>query len=100
MSLAGHGRKGMSCAGRCGRPPVSAGRLGERLGRLGLRPGRDRWAAWFQLAAGLPTAVVARLLGIHVKVTVARRYVFAGDRAGYAADVSGRLEHWPDARTA
>jgi len=65
------------------------GGLGERLGRLGLRPGQDRSPAWFQLAAGLPADLLARLPGVHVKVTVAWPNVYAGDRASYAAGVAG-----------
>ena len=73
--------------------PVSADRLGERLRQLGLRPGQARSTALFQLATELPAAVLARLLGIHIKVAVAWQHVSAGDWAGYAADVSRRLEH-------
>jgi hypothetical protein len=47
----------------------------------------------FQLATELPAAVLARLPGIHIKVAVAWQHVSAGDWAGYAADVSRRLEH-------
>jgi hypothetical protein len=72
--------------------PVSADRLGERLRQLGLRPGRARSAALFQLATELPAAVLARLLGIHIKVAVAWQHVSAGDWTSYAADVSRRLE--------
>jgi hypothetical protein len=67
-------RKGM---GRAGWYCWSAGQrrgLGERLGRLCLRPGRDRSTAWFRLAAGL----LARLRGIRVKVTAAWPHVCAG----------------------
>ena len=56
--------------GRPGRP-VSSDRLGERLRRLGLQPGQARSTALFQLATELPAAVLARLLGIHIKVAVA-----------------------------
>jgi hypothetical protein len=73
--------------------PVSADRLGERLRQLGLRPGQARSTALFQLATELPAAVLARLLGIHIKVAVAWQHVSAGDWTSYAADVSRRLEH-------
>ena len=73
--------------------PVSADRLGERLRQLGLRTGQARSTALFQLATELPAAVLARLLGIHIKVAVAWQHVSAGDWASYAADVSRRLEH-------
>jgi hypothetical protein len=47
----------------------------------------------FQLAAELPAAVLARLLGIHIKVAVAWQHASAGDWTRYAADISRRLEH-------
>ena len=78
--------------GQPGRP-VSADRLGERLRQLGLRPGQARSTALFQLATELPAAVLARLLGIHIKVAVAWQHASAGDWTSYAADVSRRLEH-------
>ena len=47
MSLAGRtGRARAALDGAVGRR-VSGGRFGERLGRLGLRPGQDRSPAWF-----------------------------------------------------
>jgi hypothetical protein len=78
--------------GQPGRP-VSADRLGERLRQLGLRPGQARSTALFQLATVLPAAVLARLLGIHIKVAVAWQHASAGDWTRYAADISRRLEH-------
>jgi hypothetical protein len=45
--------------------PLVPNALGARLRRLGVRPGRHRLAALYQLAAALPTALVADLLGIH-----------------------------------
>jgi len=75
--------------GQPGRP-VSADRLGERLRLIGLRPAQARSAALFQLATELPAAVLARMLGIHIKVAVAWQQVSAGDWANYAADVSRR----------
>jgi integrase len=77
--------------GQPGRP-VSADRLGERLRQLGLRPGQARSTALFQLATELPAAVLARLLGIHIKVAVAWQHVSAGDWTSYAADISRRLD--------
>jgi hypothetical protein len=46
--------------------------------------------ALFQLATELPAAVLARMLGIHIKVAVAWQHVSAGDWTNYAADVSRR----------
>jgi len=84
---------------RTGRYCRSAGQRrgpGERLGRLGLRSGRDRSTAWFRLVAGL----LARLRGIQVKVTDNGRLAarLRRDRASYPGVVGRCLEHWPDAR--
>jgi len=46
--------------------PISACRLAERLRQAGLRPGQARSTALFGLATGLPAALLARLLGIHI----------------------------------
>jgi len=75
-----------------GRPrqPVSALQLTERLRQIGIRCGQARSAALFQLAADLPAAVLARMLGIHITVAVTWQRASAGDWAGYAADVSRR----------
>jgi integrase len=75
--------------GQPGRP-VSADRLGQRLRQLGLRPAKARSTALFQLATELPAAVLARMLGIHIKVAVAWQHVCAGDWTNYAADVALR----------
>jgi hypothetical protein len=75
-----------------GRPgqPISTYQLAERLRRLGLRPAQSRTTALFGLAAELPAAVLARLLGIHIKVAVAWQQACAGDWTNYAADYSRR----------
>ncbi len=44
----------------------------------------------FQLATEIPAAVLARMLGIHIKVAVHWQHVSAGDWTSYAADVSRR----------
>jgi len=78
-----------------GRPgqPVSPDRLAERLHQIGIHPGPARSTALFQLATELPAAILARLLGIHIKVAVAWQHASAGDWMSYAADVSHRLEN-------
>jgi hypothetical protein len=75
-----------------GRPgqPISAYQLAERLRQLGLRPAQSRTTALFGLATELPAAVLARLLGIHIKVAVAWQHACAGDWTKYAADYSRR----------
>jgi hypothetical protein len=75
-----------------GRPgqPISAYQLAERLRQLGLRPAQSRTTALFGLATELPAAVLARLLGIHIKVAAEWQRAAAGDWTGYAADYSRR----------
>ena len=75
-----------------GRPgqPISAYQLAERLRQLGLRPAQSRTTALFGLATELPAAILARLLGIHIKVAVAWQRASAGDWTTYAADYSRR----------
>jgi hypothetical protein len=75
--------------GQPGRP-ISAEHLGERLRQLGLRPGQARSTALFGLAAELPAALLARLLGIHISVAVAWQRASSGDWTNYAADYSRR----------
>ena len=77
-----------------GRPgqPISPYRLAERLHQIGIHPGPARSTALFQLATELPAAILARLLGIHIKVAVAWQHASAGDWMSYAADISHRLE--------
>ena len=75
--------------GQPGRP-ISAYRLAERLRQLGLRPGPARSTALFGLAAELPAALPARLLGIHISVAVAWQRASYGDWTTYAADYSRR----------
>jgi len=75
-----------------GRPglPLGDDRLGQRLQKIGLQPRQDRSTALFALAAELPAAVLARMLGIHIQVAVQWQKASAGDWAAYAADVSRR----------
>jgi hypothetical protein len=75
-----------------GRPgqPISAYQLAERLRQLGLQPAQSRTTALFGLAAELPAAVLARLLGIHIKVAVEWQHASAGDWTTYAAHYSRR----------
>jgi hypothetical protein len=75
-----------------GRPgqPISAYQLAERLRQLGLSPAQSRTTALFGLATELPAAVLARLLGIHIKVAVQWQHASAGDWTTYAATYSRR----------
>jgi hypothetical protein len=75
-----------------GRPgqPISAYQLAERLRQLGLRPAQSRTTALFSLATELPAPMLARLLGIHIKVAAAWQHASAGDWTTYAANYSRR----------
>lgn len=77
--------------GQPGRP-ISSSRLGERLHEIGIRPRQARSTALFGLAAELPAALLARMLGIHISVAVAWQRASSGDWTNYAADVSRRTE--------
>jgi hypothetical protein len=84
-------------AGQRGGPgqPISPSRMAERLRQLGIHPGQARSTALFQLATDLPAALLARMLGIHIKVAVAWQHASAGDWTSYAADVSRRRQPVP-----
>lgn len=75
-----------------GRPgqPISPDRLTQRLHQIGVHAGPARSTALFQLATELPAAVLARLLGIHIKVAVAWQHASTGDWMTYAADIGRR----------
>jgi hypothetical protein len=75
--------------GQPGRP-ISAYQLAQRLRKIGIRPGQARSTALFSLAADLPAAIIARLLGIHIKVAVEWQHAAAGDWTTYAAHYSRR----------
>ena len=53
-------------------------------------PSTNRTTALFDLATELPAAVLARLLGIHIKVAVEWQQACASDWASYAADYNRR----------
>jgi len=84
--------------GQPGRP-ISASRLGERLQQLGIHPGTARSAALMQLATELPAAVIARMLGMHIKVAVEWQRAASGDWTGYAADYSRSAQNTDDPAT-
>jgi hypothetical protein len=78
--------------GRPGRP-LSSKRLSVRLNRLGIAARQHRSAALLQLAAELPAAVLARLLGVSTDSAARWQRLAAGDWAGYAAQLSRRSGH-------
>ncbi|MDN3061072.1 hypothetical protein PH213_42585 [Streptomyces sp. SRF1] len=70
--------------------PLTDNQIGIRLHKIGIRPKQDRSTALFTLATELPAAILARMLGVHIKVAVQWQQASAGDWAAYAADVSRR----------
>ena len=80
--------------GQPGRP-ISASRITERLRQLGIHAGPARSTALFQLATELPAAVIARMLGVHIKVAVEWQRISSGDWARYAADYSRQRDRRP-----
>lgn len=75
-----------------GRPglSISAYRIAERLHQIGIQSGPARSTALFQLAAEVPAAILARMLGIHINVAIAWQHASNGDWTAYAADISRR----------
>jgi hypothetical protein len=67
---------------------LSAARLGERLGKLGINVRAGRRAALMHLAARLPAAVLADLLGIHATTAVGWVNAAGGDWSHYAAQLA------------
>lgn len=64
--------------------------VGLRLHNISIRPQQDRSTALFTLAAELPAAIPARMLGVHIQVAVQWQKASGGDWAAYADDVSRR----------
>lgn len=72
--------------------PITAARLGERLGVLGINAQAGRRGAMQQLAAEVPAAVLADLLGIAVTTAVDWAHAAGGDWTRYAAETA-RTRH-------
>ena len=60
----------------------------QSLRAIGIHAGQARSSALFQLATELPAALLARMLGIHIKVAVEWQRASSGDWARYAAEYS------------
>jgi hypothetical protein len=65
--------------------PITAGRLGQRLGRLSIDGQAARRAALLQLAAEVPAAVLSDLLGITAATAADWAHSAGGDWSRYAA---------------
>ena len=70
--------------------PISASRLSARLASLGIHGRSARNTALMDLAATIPPAALARLLGIHINTAGDRAERTAASQAAYAAQVSRR----------
>ena len=88
--FADHARAGQVESCVLGRP-LTDSQIGNRLHRIGVRPNQDRSTTLVTLAAEIPAAILARMLGMHIKVAVQWQQASAGDGAVYAADVSRRI---------
>lgn len=75
--------------------PLSAARLGVRLAKLGIDGRAGRRAALTHLAAQLPAAVLAELLGISNSAAVNWVQDAGGDWSRYAADLAQQRQHRP-----
>ncbi|WP_204249052.1 site-specific integrase [Nocardia arizonensis] len=75
-----------------GRPghPLGDDQIAQRLHRIGIQPRQDRSTALFTLATEIPAVVLAKMLGVHIKVAVQWQHISGGDWGAYAADVSQR----------
>jgi hypothetical protein len=70
--------------------PITPARLGERLRALGIYAQTGRRAALLDLAAQLPAAVLADLLGLHETTAAKWMHQAGGDWSGYAAELARR----------
>jgi hypothetical protein len=75
--------------------PLTAARLGERLRAIGVSAQHGRRAALMQLAAQLPAAVLAELLGLHPNTAVRWVSQAGGDWTRYAAELAQSGHHKP-----
>jgi hypothetical protein len=75
--------------------PITAPRLGSRLRALGISAQTGRRAALLDLAAQLPAAVLADLLGLAPGTAVRWMRQAGGDWSGYAAELARTRHHQP-----
>jgi hypothetical protein len=75
--------------------PITAARLGERLRAIGIYAQTARRAALLELAAQLPAAVLADLLGLHETTAAKWMHQAGGDWSRYAAQLAGDHPHQP-----
>jgi hypothetical protein len=75
--------------------PISASRLAERLRAIGIPTRAARRAALTDLAAQLPAAVLADLLGLHPTTAVKWMNQAGADWSRYAAELARDRNHQP-----
>jgi hypothetical protein len=75
--------------------PITAARLGERLRNIGIYAQTGRRAALLDLAAQLPAAVLADLLGLHETTAAKWMHQAGGDWSRYAAQLARGHPHQP-----
>ncbi len=75
--------------------PITAPRLGSRLRTLGIYTQTGRRAALLDLAAQLPAAVLADLLGLTPGTAVRWMRQAGGDWSAYAAELARTGHHQP-----
>jgi len=75
--------------------PITASRLGQRLNRMGIYAMAGRRAALTDLAAQLPSAVLADLLGLAPNTAVHWMRQAGGDWSRYAAELAQTRHHQP-----
>jgi integrase len=73
--------------------PITAARLGERLRAIGIYAQTGRRAALLALAAQLPAAVLADLLGLHETTAAKWMHQAGGDWSRYAAHLARSRPH-------
>jgi hypothetical protein len=73
--------------------PITPARLGERLRALGIYAQTGRRAALLNLAAQLPAAVLADLLGLHETTAAKWMHQAGGDWSRYAAQLARSRPH-------
>jgi hypothetical protein len=75
--------------------PITASRLAERLRALGIPTQAGRRTALTDLAAQLPAAVLADLLGLHPTTAVRWMHQAGADWNRYAAELARTRNHQP-----
>ena len=73
--------------------PITPARLGERLRAIGIYAQTARRAALLDLAAQLPAAVLADLLGLHQTTAAKWMHQAGGDWSRYAAELARTHPH-------